>query len=220
MILILVMETSRLDDHLLGSFSTRINNFSRTIVFRGRALLAQSLRAVSSRLSTSMQICHHLRPAAMANAVVPNTIYLLLKESASSFISEGGTQNIGVISVTATYASICTNSLVQPLPFIQQQLCESISFRGRALRCQLLDAIGHVFNLRAMWLGPNALPFARECEDIWGLPNSLQNSPWGNLSVSKHARVKYGNHVCKYQTRAWQKSDRYYARPVRGHDGV
>ena len=111
MILILV-QISRLDDHLLGNYPTRINNFSRAIVFRGRALLAQSLRAV-----TSMQICHHLRPAAMANAVVPNTIYLLLKESASSFISEGGTQNIGVISVTATYA-IYTYSLVQLLPMI------------------------------------------------------------------------------------------------------
>ena len=76
------------------------------------------------------------------------------------------------------------------------------------------------FNLRALWPEPVAPPFARECEDIWGLPNSLQNSPWRNLSVLEHARVKYGNHVYKHQTRARQKSDRYCVRPVRGHDEV
>ena len=58
-----------------------------------------------------------------------------------------------------------------------------------------------------MWLGPNALPFARECEDIWGLPNSLQNSPRGNLYVSEHARSKYGKCAYKYQTRALRKSE-------------
>ena len=76
------------------------------------------------------------------------------------------------------------------------------------MRCQLLaKVLDFSFNLRAMWLGPNALLFARECEDIWGLPNSLQNSPRGNLYVSEHARSKYGKCAYKYQTRALRKSE-------------
>ena len=46
-----------------------------------------------------------------------------------------------------------------------------------------------------------------ECEDIWGLPNSLQNSPLGNFYVSEHARSKYGKCAYKYQTRALRKSE-------------
>ena len=42
----------------------------------------------------------------------------------------------------------------------------------------------------------DALP----CEDIWGLPNSLQNSPPGNIYVSENAPSKYGN--CAYERQA------------------
>ena len=64
-----------------------------------------------------------LRPALTAQ---------ITRESTSSFTSEGATQNIGVTSVTATYACKYTYSLVQLLPMIRQQLRESVSFRGRA----------------------------------------------------------------------------------------
>ena len=63
------------------------------------------------------------------------------------------------------------------------------------------------FNLHAWCPVTVTLPFARECEDIWGLPNSLQNSPRGNLYVSEHAQSKYGKCAYKYQTRALRKSE-------------
>ena len=136
----------------------------KDIFFRGRA----------PGLSISMQICHHLRPAAMASAVLPNTIYLLPKESVSSLTFEGATQDVGNFrSVTAIFAGIYTHSLVQLPPMIQHQLFESVSFRGRAFRFQLPAKILDLFfNLRAWCPVAVAPPFARECEYIWGLPNS------------------------------------------------
>ena len=82
---------------------------------------------------------------------VQNAICWLPRESTSSFTSEGGTQNIGVMSVTATYASIYTYLLVRLLPMIQQQLCGSVSFRGRASRCQLPTKVFGLFSISGLY---------------------------------------------------------------------
>ena len=45
-----------------------------------------------------------------------------------------------------------------------------------------------VTKLCALWPKPVALPFARECEDIWGPSNGSPNGLRGNLS-SEHERI-------------------------------
>ena len=81
-------------------------------------------------------------------------------------------------------------------------------FRGRAVIAPSAKEACDLVSISVLrWPTPIALPFARECEDIWGLPNSLQNSPRGNLYVSEHARSKCGKCAYKYQTRALRKSE-------------
>ena len=100
-----------------------INSAARiiqSVVLGGETIFHLTIVLKDMFLQGRHNLCHHLclSSAAMAGAVLKNTIYLLPKESTTSFTSEGATQNIGVTSITATYARTYTYSLVQLLPMI------------------------------------------------------------------------------------------------------
>ena len=99
------------------------------------AIFDWSLLSLRNYCQRGSQKLFHLCPgsAAMISAVLPNTTFWLPRESTSSITSEGGTQilaklyQLGQLILAITPIRWCGLCLR-----FNKQLCESVSFRGRA----------------------------------------------------------------------------------------
>ena len=99
------------------------------------AILDWSLLSTRNYCQRGSQKLFHLCPgsAAMISAVLPNTTFWLPRESTSNITSEGGTQILAKL-----YQSGQLTLAITPIRWcglclrFNKQLCESVSFRGRA----------------------------------------------------------------------------------------